>query len=772
MFAFQRIQVILCLLLSLLIIFQISSTITTSLPDQQTSNKNGTHTSYAQNKSNHQSTNEQNTGIDDILKDTFQLLDTLDQKLASVNNRTPSVLMRDNLRSFDAHSTDNVDKQQQTSLSQLSRLNDDELVKLASSFSSGRKLSPLAHESDDALAMAASDGELHVASFTSNGNTQADGQQIIHPRARQLVLDETSLALSENDSTERHLKFTLNLMQAIFNSNQPPKWAQQANPLQLESFLISPLSIQMVLMMMHLGARGQTKREISNCLNLLSGPASDKIAVSQVQSHGIVSSSVSSGDLGEVFSAKLKRRQQQQQQQQPNGNGAKPSSGPSPSSPGAQRHNLQTNHQNALGHSQANQNLNVHELFSGAMRNLLKDPIVMKALTSANQIFLQKNLPLSPQFERALRHYYGTELRQVNFQHQSAPSTNANATRPLTDQLATGQTNVSSPSSAGADSQNIQQLINDWVERQTRGRISNFLSAPVPTSTLLMAINVLFFKGDWQYKFDPADTQTDAWFTQANGQTVKLPMMVNKLPLAYAHDPIMKTSVVELPYKAQRLGLFVLLPDEVEGIFHTMRSLNSTSFANLISSMRKPAPLPNEQPGEGGINVRIPKFTIESSPRLSQILSQQLGLKTLFAPDVADLSGMFAAPKRSSSNATSPPPNGPTTPLAEPQPAHYPVPSQFGLDELLHKAVLQVDEQGSVAAASSATAVERIDTKGHYFEADHPFLLFLMDKQTGLVLFSGIFAGPGGANQQTPAINSNDTQIGSNGVQQQAPAAL
>jgi len=175
--------------------------------------------------------------------------------------------------------------------------------------------------------------------------------------------------------------------------------------------------------------------------------------------------------------------------------------------------------------------------------------------------------------------------------------------------------------------------------------------------------------------------------------------------VAYAYNQNLQTSIIELPYRSQRLGLFLLLPNESNGLFGLLRSLNSTVLTNLIASMRKV--------GNGGVNIRIPKFSIESMPKVTQVLKNQFGIKTLFS-DAADLSSMFART---------------TGPL--------------NVDELLHKSILKIDEQGSVGAAVTATNVERVGvTGGAYFEADHPFLFFLMDKQTGLILFAGLFAGP------------------------------
>jgi serpin B len=115
-----------------------------------------------------------------------------------------------------------------------------------------------------------------------------------------------------------------------------------------------------------------------------------------------------------------------------------------------------------------------------------------------------------------------------------------------------------------------------------------------------------------------------------------------------------------------------------------------------------------------GVNIRLPKFIINSTPRMTKILSNSLRIRSLFSPGEADLSGMF---------------------LNLPYSGH--------VDDFLHKVVMKVDEKGTLGAAASATVVERVGTfTGQYFEADHPFMFFLTDKQSGLILFAGVFAGP------------------------------
>jgi serpin B len=188
-------------------------------------------------------------------------------------------------------------------------------------------------------------------------------------------------------------------------------------------------------------------------------------------------------------------------------------------------------------------------------------------------------------------------------------------------------------------------------------------------------------------------------------------MMVGKFPIGFAYNSDLKTTVIELPYRVQRLGMFLLLPDDVNGIFPLMRSLNESVLTQLISSMRKDS--------KEGVNVRVPKFAITSVPRMTDILRNSLRIRSLFSAGEADLSGMFLN-----------------------------LPSAGHVDDFVHKVILKVDEKGTVGAAASATVVERVGQfSGAYFEADHPFMFFLTDKQTGLILFAGVFAGPDSSSQ-------------------------
>ncbi|RWS14323.1 Sar s 27 allergen (serpin-like protein 2) [Dinothrombium tinctorium] len=385
--------------------------------------------------------------------------------------------------------------------------------------------------------------------------------------------------------SQAHMQFALDVLSSLISERFNMKTHL------LESFVFSPLSVQSVLMMLHLGAKGKTKAEISNALYL------------------------SKLDNNVTFST-------------------------------------------------------THEIFGGSVKNLMQDNAISNSLSMANQIFVRKDLQLSATYKLALSHYYATSLTPTDFTRDAF------------------------------------RLINDFVAKHTKGFINNFLTTNPSSATGILPVNALYFKGTWQYKFDERETDTDAWFQLTNGQRSKVTMMVGKFPVAYGYSHSMKTTIIELPYSVHRLGLFLMLPDEVKGLFYLIRSLNATTFTTLITSMRKSK---NDE-----INIRIPKFEIETSPSLTTTLRNHLGLRSIFSNGEADLSGMFSR-----------------SPVA------------IHVHEFMHKAILKIDERGSVGAAASAAIAERIGSfNGKFFEADHPFLFFLTDKQSGLIIFAGIYSGP------------------------------
>jgi serpin B len=241
--------------------------------------------------------------------------------------------------------------------------------------------------------------------------------------------------------------------------------------------------------------------------------------------------------------------------------------------------------------------------------------------------------------------------------------------------------------------------INAWVAEATRGMIPEIVGGLSPSTTMVLA-NALYFKGLWTNPFDPADT-TDRPFTTAAGGTANVPtMMLSNTRLMYREDAW--SQAVELPYGVGGFSLRIVLPkDPVVGLAELVEraladagSLGDQGFQEI----------------EG--TVALPRFDIGYGASLPDAL-RALGL----GPALDDPNS-FAG-------------------IASPPPA---------LGNILHRAALSVDEEGSVTAAATAVIMTRALASKERFEmiVDRPFLVVLRHRRTGVPAFVGFVADPAG----------------------------
>lgn len=242
--------------------------------------------------------------------------------------------------------------------------------------------------------------------------------------------------------------------------------------------------------------------------------------------------------------------------------------------------------------------------------------------------------------------------------------------------------------------------INGWVEHQTKGKIKNAVSPGlVSPNTRLVIVNAIYFKGDWASRFDAKDTRPESFWSMPE-RSVEVPMMRQQHVFRYAEPTGLQ--VLELPYLGYDLSMLILLPAERTGLFDLERRLN---YANLVK-WTKAFELRT-------VDVRLPKFAMESRFSLTEPLAS-MGMHDAFHGDRADFSGI-------SSNR----------------------PLFIGAVE--HAACIEVDEQGTVAAAATGISMGCAASAAPppaLFHADHPFLFLIRDNHTGTILFFGRVANP------------------------------
>ncbi len=256
-----------------------------------------------------------------------------------------------------------------------------------------------------------------------------------------------------------------------------------------------------------------------------------------------------------------------------------------------------------------------------------------------------------------------------------------------------------------ADPEAARKTINGWVAEKTEQRIEDLIPPRVlDADTRLVIVNAIYFLADWAEPFDKAQT-SDAPFHVSPARTEKVPTMHRTDGYRIAQGD--GAALLELPYQGETASMYVLLPDKRDGLAALERRLPAT-LAALQGKL-----------AEQRVAVSLPTFVIDppASLRLVPAL-KALGIKQLFDPDRADLTGIANPP--------------------DPKDRLY-------VSDVLHKAFVKVDEKGTEAAAATAVVVARsggMPAKPIAFTADHPFLFLIVDKTTGLVLFIGRVVEP------------------------------
>lgn len=250
-----------------------------------------------------------------------------------------------------------------------------------------------------------------------------------------------------------------------------------------------------------------------------------------------------------------------------------------------------------------------------------------------------------------------------------------------------------------------RQRVNAWIEEQTEKRIADL----VPPGTIdftarLVLVNAIYFLGDWEEPFDPTVTRRAAFHTTKT-EKKDVPTMHHGGVRRFTHRD--GVSVVELRYKGGSLSMVVVLPDRVDGLAAVEKSLDPAALDRLLASMQSQQVL-----------VAIPKFEVKPPSLALKEHLQAMGMGIAFQEGKADFTGMADPP--------------------DPR-------DRLFIGKAFHKAFVRVDEKGTEAAAATAVIMESgagAGPKFVEFTADHPFLFFIRDNASGLILFMGRVADP------------------------------
>jgi serpin B len=253
----------------------------------------------------------------------------------------------------------------------------------------------------------------------------------------------------------------------------------------------------------------------------------------------------------------------------------------------------------------------------------------------------------------------------------------------------------------GAEERELaRRAINDWVSQETGGQIEELIGEGVLNGmTRLVLTNAIYFKGLWEAPFPPHATQ-EAAFTLPDGSQVNVSTMARRADAPYTAGE--DYQVVALPYQGGRAAMLILLP--AEGRFEAFeRTLDAGRLQGILQALETQ-----------DLKLYLPKFQFAAEIDLVETL-RGLGMRDAFDREKADFSGMYD-------------------------------PDQVGgrrifISDGIHKAFVNVDEEGTEAAAATGI-VEEIVSEPVRLRVDRPFLFVIYDRQTGTLLFVGRVLDP------------------------------
>jgi serpin B len=216
--------------------------------------------------------------------------------------------------------------------------------------------------------------------------------------------------------------------------------------------------------------------------------------------------------------------------------------------------------------------------------------------------------------------------------------------------------------------------------------------------TRLVLTNAIYFKGKWASEFDKKLTRDEDFFVTPE-KKITAPLMHQTAEFGYFD--VGEMHALELAYQGDRLAMVVLLPKSKDGIEGLEAALTPNMLEGTCAGLRRRE-----------VRVTLPRFKTTAEFSLKDPLVA-MGMAEAFDPAKADFSGMTGA-------------------------------KDLYISAVVHKAFVDVNEEGTEAAAATA-AVMRLTgmpPRPPEFRADHPFLFLIRDTETGAILFFGRILDP------------------------------
>lgn len=305
----------------------------------------------------------------------------------------------------------------------------------------------------------------------------------------------------------------------------------------------------------------------------------------------------------------------------------------------------------------------LHQSFGNLLRRLVRDNPAL-TVNVANRLYVQNGISILANFSNDVSNYYGSSVRQLDF--------------------------ARNPNSATA-------TINSWVNRETRGQIPSLLDTVDPRTSIL-AVNTLYFKGNWATPFNEQLTSPDIFNTGTHN--ISVPMMRAMMKVQYVNMEDANAEMIALPYEGHEFAMYFIVPKgpaSVNSLLELEFYLDANTLNRHIDNMQTTQ-----------MNVMVPKMKLRYKTDLADVL-KRLEVTRLFDGGLADFSRMTTA--------------------------------KAAVDRVIHETVIDINEKFTEASAATATDLNRIGSS-RVFLVNKVALLAIIHNPTRTPLFWGRVINP------------------------------
>jgi len=241
-------------------------------------------------------------------------------------------------------------------------------------------------------------------------------------------------------------------------------------------------------------------------------------------------------------------------------------------------------------------------------------------------------------------------------------------------------------------------IINKWVSDKTHGKIEEIIDE-IDALVVMFLINALYFKGTWSYEFDEQLTYDD-YFNLPDGSLKPCKMMKQKWEHAYFENEYFQA--IDLPYGDGNFRMTIFLPKHGKSTNSLTADFTPDNWILWMKSFDKDS-----------VSIFLPKFKVEYKIKLNDVLSE-MGMGIAFVPGLADFSRIRKS-------------------------------GELWIDKVLHKTFVDVNEEGTEAAAVTVVEMRELSTGGEeeiIMRVDRPFIFTIREASSNTILFMGKIVDP------------------------------